>query len=232
MGSIALESIKLSQTARVVLFELDATRLGAGVHYFSPQTNELGAGVTWQGTVYQPLPFEASGFEQTSTGAFPRPRARVSNALGTLGPLLRAHDGLRGALVIVHATYARFLDAVNFANGNPDADPLAEEPLEVWAIDRTVGRSRWRIEWELANPLDVMGVLIPARTIHDDYCNWMYRSSDCGYTGGPVAKRDDSPTALAQEDDCSKRLSGCRLRFGNGLIPGGMFPGVGKVRQA
>lgn len=232
MGSIALESIRLSRSAEVRLYELDATRFGAGVHYFSPQTNELGAGVTWQGQVYAPLPFEVTGFEQTSTGSFPRPRARVSNALGTLGGLLREKDALRGALVIVHATYARFLDAVNFANGNPDADPLAESPLEVWGIDRTIGRDRWHIEWELANPFDVMGVLVPARTIHDDYCPWVYRSSDCGYTGGPVAKRDDSPTALAEEDDCSKGLNGCRKRFGNGLIPGGMYPGVGKVRQA
>lgn len=64
-------------------------------------------------------------------------------------------------------------------------------------------------------------------------CPWGYRSPECGYTGGPVAKADDTPTSDPALDDCSHRVSGCRLRFGSdpaGLPFGGM-PAAALVRS-
>lgn len=230
--NIGLEAIKLNHSAPVVLYVLDLTRLGGPVQRFCPQVNELHAAVTWQGHAYAPFPIKASGYKRSATGAFARPKLQVSNVLGTLGSLIRQYNNLRGGTLVRKRTYARFLDAVNFAAGNAEADPLAEWPDEVWTIDRCTGRTRLAIEWELANPLDVSGALLPGRTVDADHCPWVYRSSDCGYTGGPVAKADDTPTSDPALDACSQRCSGCKLRFGaQGLLPGGFFPGVGLQRS-
>lgn len=229
--SIALETVKLQQSAPVELYVLDVTPLGGGTYRFAPQVNELGQAIVWQGATYEPFPIQATGFEARATGVFPRPKLACSNVLGSLGALIRAHDNLRGARLIRKRTLARYLDAVNFAAGNANADPLAEFPDELWLVDHCTGRNRLAIGWELCNPLDFVGVMLPSRTVRSNFCPWVYRSSDCGYTGGPVAKSDDSATAVAGEDQCSKRLTGCKLRFQNQPLPFGGFPGVGQLRQ-
>lgn len=229
---IALESVKLSQAAPVELFVLDVTPLGGAVHRFAPQVNELNQAIVWDGEVYEPFPIQAAGFEARAEGPFPRPTLSCSNVLGTLGALIRAHDNLRGARLVRKRTLALFLDAANFAAGNADADPLQAWPDEVWLVDECTGRNRLTVQWALRNPLDFMGVMLPGRVVDADYCAWRYRvSSDCGYSGPPVATLDDTPTADPALDRCSKRLSGCKLRFPNQPLPASFFPGVGQLRQ-
>lgn len=229
--TIALEAVKLSQSAPVELFELDLTPLGGALFRFASQVNELRQAIVWAGQTYNPMSLQASGFEARATGPFPRPKLAASNVLGTLGPLVRTYDSLRGARLVRRRTMARYLDAANFAAGNAGADPTAEFDPEVWLVDQCTGRNRLAAEWELRNPLDFAGVMLPARTVQANYCPWKYRSSDCGYTGGPVAKADDSPATQPEDDRCSKRLSGCKLRFGAAPLPFGGFPGVGQLRQ-
>ena len=228
--SIALRSVLLQQPAPVELYVLDLEPLGGEAEFFCPQVNELNQAVVWQGQAYQPFPIEASGFEARATGSFPRPRLSCSNVLGSLGPLMRQYGGLRGARLIRKRTMALYLDAVNFAAGNADADPLQQWPDELWIVDECTQRNRLVVAFTLRNPLDFTGVMLPGRVVEPSHCPWRYRSSDCGYTGGPVAKVDDTPTAVAGEDRCSKRPSGCKLRFPNQPLPGGFFPGVGTLR--
>jgi lambda family phage minor tail protein L len=230
-ASIALQTVLLSQSAPVELWELDLTPLGGTVYRLSNQLNELGQAVVWQGNTYAPMPIEATGFDRRANGPFPRPRVQVSNVLGTLGQLIRDYDNLRGAKLLRRRTMARYLDAANFAAGNAGADPLAEFAPEVWMVDQCTGRNRLTVQWELRNPLDFDGVMLPARQVQPNYCPWLYRGSDCGYAGAAVAKVDDSATAVLAEDRCSKRLSGCKLRFPNQPLPFGGFPGVGRVRE-
>jgi lambda family phage minor tail protein L len=230
---IAHELGRLTPSATVQLFVLDATALGApGVLRFAPQVNVLGQSIRWQGLVYEPFPIEASGFEQRAGGAFPRPTLRCANVLGTLGAMLRQYRGLKGARITRKRTLARYLDAANFPGGvNAEADPTAEFPDEVWLVDRTARRNRLEIEFELANPLDVAGVMLPGRAVYPNHCPWRYRGDGCGYAGPPVARADDAPTVVAGQDQCGKRLASCRLRFGNGELPFGGFPGVGLLRE-
>lgn len=232
MTSIAATTLSLEQSAPVELYVLDLAPLGGTAWRFCPQTNELRQPVVWQGQAYQPFPLRASGFEVRGNGPFPRPRLACSNVLGTLGPLIRQFDNLRGAHLVRKRTLARYLDAVNFAAGNPEADPLAQWDDETWIIDQCVARNRLTVEWELRSPLDFMGVMLPARVVHPNFCPWVYRSSDCGYTGPPVATAADAPTSDPAQDRCSKRLSGCKLRFANQPLPAGFFPAVGQLRQA
>lgn len=230
-ANIALQTVLLQQSAPIELWELDLSPLSGPAYRFAAQVNELHQAVVWQGETYHPLPIEATGFDKRSSGPFARPKISCSNVLGTLGQLIRDYDNLRGAMMLRRRTLARFLDAENFAAGNPDADPLVEFRAEVWKVDQCTGRNRLTVSWELRNPLDVEDVMLPGRQVQQNYCPWEYRSSDCGYAGGAVAKLDDSPTAVLGEDRCSKRISGCKKRFPNQLLPAGAFPGVGRLRQ-
>jgi lambda family phage minor tail protein L len=229
MGVLS-EIQKLSPSALIELFELDAVALGGDVRYFHAGTNELGGDVVWQGNTYTRLPIEATGFEMRGSGTLPRPLIRLSNMQGLIAAEARESGGFLGAKVTRRRTFARFLDAVNFAAGNPEADPTQALPDEIWYVDRKSNEDQTMIEFELASALDMVGMLLPRRQIIQNTCTWLYRDGNCNYTGGPVADVNNMPTSDPSKDRCAKTLTACKLRFGDGRIPIGSFPGVGLVR--
>lgn len=232
MSSIAAELAKLEHSAVLELYELDATALGAGQYFFHSGTNELRAAVVWQGQAYSPFPVYAEGFEATHDGPLPRPRLRVANVDGIIGALNRDYRNLQGATLIRRRTLVKFLDAVNFEGGvNASADPDAGYPDDPWRIDRKSHQDREFVEYELGSPMDVADVKLPRRQIIARICGWAYRSTECGYAGGPVAKVDDTATADPLLDSCGHRLTSCRKRFANDELPFGGFPGAAQVRQ-
>ncbi len=111
-----------------------------------------------------------------------------------------------------------------------EADPTQHLVDDVWYVDRKSKENSVSIEFELASALDMQGVTLPRRQVIQNVCSWLYRSSECGYTGGPVAEANGTPTTDAELDACGKRLSDCKLRFGTGILPYGGFPGCGLVR--
>ena len=125
--------------------------------------------IVWAGNSYLRFPVEATGFKYQK-GQLPRPTLTVSNALGTITSILltvnetTTGNDLTGATVTRIRTLAKFLDAVNFADGqNSDADPNVEFPQEIYAIDRKANENRELVEFELAAPTDLAGVHIPKR---------------------------------------------------------------------
>ena len=82
--------------------------------------------------------------------------------------------------------------------------------------------------FELASKFDLAGQKLPKRQIVANVCQWVYRSSECSYTGSSYFDvNGNSVTTLAQ-DACGKRVGSCKLRFGaNGELPFGSFPGAG-----
>lgn len=232
--TLAAELQALEPSAKLTFFVVDATALGAAeVWRFHAGTNALRQAVEWQGFTYQYLPIEATGFEVRGDGPRPRPVLTVGDVFGVLAAEARALGDLAGAKLTRKRTHARFLDAVNFPGGvNPSADPTAEYPDEVWIFDRIRSRDGTHVAWELVSPLDLEDVMLPARQVRNAICGSVYRSSECGYTGGPVATADDVPTSNAALDQCSLRVSGCKLRFGaSAELPIDFFPGAGTVRQ-
>ena len=232
-ANIAIQVHQLALDAIVELYELDATVVGGTVLYFHNGANQVGGAVVWQGLTYVRFPIECTGFAVSASGPIARPRLRVANVLGLIGTLIRQYQGLKGAKLTRRRTLAKYLDAVNFPGGvNALADPTSHYADDVYYLDRQVQRSKLLVEYELASPMDVAGVALPRRQITHSFCPWVYRGADCGYTGAPVAKEDDTPTAVLGEDKCGHRLSSCRLRIwpANELSFGG-FPGAGVVRN-
>ena len=229
--SIQSDIQKLNPGTLVELFILDATIVGGEEYFFHAGTNELKDDVVWNGQTYIRYPIEAEGFEMRPTGTSPRPRIRASNIGGILGRALYASDDLIGAKVTRKRTFVRYLDAVNFKNGNPSADPNVSFSDEVFYIDRKSTENKVVIEWELVSAMDLAGVKLPRRQIIANICPWRYRGAECNYTGPAVAKGDDTPTTDPALDACGKKLSSCKMRFGqNGVLRFGGFPAAGLVR--
>lgn len=225
--SVAADIQTLQPGAVIELFELE---VGAEVLRFHAGTNALLQPVVWGGMTYTPLPIQAEGFDLSTSGSMPRPRLRVANIEGVVSQALLDGD-IAGAKVTRRRTMARYLDAVNFPAGNPDADPTAEMTPDVFYIDRKTSESKVMVEFELASSLDVGAVKLPKRQIIQNSCPWRYRSAECGYAGGPVATVLDNPTTDPAADQCGKRLSSCKLRFGEtAVLPYGGFPAAGLVR--
>lgn len=215
----------------VELYEIDATSLGGSIVRLHAGVNGLGDDVVWQGNTYSRFPIIATGFQKSGSGAMPRPVVQVANVTGLVGVLARTYNDLVGARFTRRRTFAKYLDAVNFAAGNPSADPTAHFADEVWIVDRKSTETRVMVEFELAAAWDVAGIMLPRRQVVQNVCTWGYRSSECGYTGGAVAAINDQPTTDPLLDQCGKRLASCKLRFGEyAELPYGGFPAAGLIR--
>lgn len=223
---------KLNPGAIVEMFELDATELGGDVLRWHSGVNVLGNDLVWDGETYSRFPVEASGFERSAKGTLPRPKVKVANISGLIGAMVRSLDDLMGAKVTRRRTFVKYLDAVNFPGGvNPQADPNCAFPEEIWFVDRKANENGIFIEFELSAAFDVRGVKLPRRQCIQNTCGWLYRGAECGYAGGAVADKNDTPTTDMAQDQCGKRLASCKLRFGQyAELPFGAFPGVGLIR--
>lgn len=210
----------------VELFILDATNLSAGLFYFHAGTNEMSGNIVWQGQEYYSLPITATGFEYDG-GKFPRPKLQLANVQGLFSALVKQYSDLIGCKVIRKRTAVKYLDAVNFTNGNPTANPLECLPDEVFYIVQKTAENKMVLEFELGSSLDLQGVLLPRRQVIATVCPFKYRGEECSYAGGPVANANDEFVSTFELDRCSKRVSGCKLRWGdNGELPFGGFPGA------
>jgi lambda family phage minor tail protein L len=219
----------LTLDAVIELFVLDLTRYGQQIVRFHAGTNRLRSDVIWQGQTYVRYPVHATGFELKSEGTLPRPHIAVANVTGIISAMCRQYSDLVGVPVSRKRTLARYLDAANYPNGNPLANPDAAFPDDVFYVNQKVRESLDVVEFELATAFDVEGVQLPRRQVITNSCPWRYRGDGCGYAGGPVADANDNPTADPALDACGKRLKSCGMRFAT-WMPFGGFPGAGQNR--
>jgi phage-related protein len=256
---IAGEFQTAAPSAVIELFELQLNTAIHGtneLYRFHAGSNLNNNGeVVWRGEPYLRFPVEAEGFEYSGQGSLPRPKIRISNIFGTITAiLLSLPDGLEGAKVTRIRTLARYLDAENFSTNdnllledganllledgakfllepiNSAADPAAEFPREIYFIDRKTAENRNLVEFELVSAFDLAGVRAPKRQCIANICQWVYRSPECGYIGTNYFDTSDNPVINANQDVCGKRLTSCRVRFGqNAELPFGSFPGIGSA---
>jgi lambda family phage minor tail protein L len=212
----------IAPSAVIELFKLELNTIQHGVadtYFFHAGTNLNSNGeVVWNSQNYLRFPIEADGFEYSGNGQLPRPKVRVSNIIGTITALLLSlPDGLEGAKFTRIRTLARYIDGANFPGGtNPygTPDPTAEFPLEIYYVDRKIVETRDVVEFELAAAFDLAGVRAPKRQCIANICQWVYKSTECSYTGGLAS--------------CTKTLDACKDHFGaTAELPFGSYPGIG-----
>ena len=166
-----LQSINPSAIIQLFTLQLSTALHGANTIYRFHAGSNLNANgqIVLDGNAYLRFPIQATGFA-FQKGQLPRPMITISNATGLISSILLTvnettnGNDLTGATVTRIRTLAKFVDAVNFADGtNATADPTAEFPREVYSIDRKSGENREVVEFELAAPTDLAGVRIPKR---------------------------------------------------------------------
>ncbi|CDH01588.1 phage minor tail protein L [Xenorhabdus bovienii] len=224
-----IEVTELSQNAILNLYEIDLTAFGGDIYRFHDGLNGKLEPVAWQGMRYEAYPVEASGFEMNSKGPSARPKMIFANINGFITAINQDFNDALGAVVTRHQVPEIYLDAVNFPNGNPQADPT-REAVSKYLIEQKQDSNADFVTYVLALPSETDGALIPARVIQADICSWQYRSADCGYDGPPVADEKDQPTTDPLKDRCSKKPAGCIKRYPRPQpMPFGGFLGANKL---
>lgn len=167
----SLQDINPSAIIELFTLQLSTTLHGDNTIYRFHAGSNLNANgkIVWATNEYLRFPIQALGFA-FQKGQLPRPKISISNATGLISSILLSvnetttGNDLTGATVTRIRTLAKFIDAVNFADGtNATADPTAEFPQEVYSIDRKSTETREVVEFELAAPTDLAGIRIPKR---------------------------------------------------------------------
>ena len=167
----SLQDINPSAIIELFTLQLSTALHGENTIYRFHAGSNLNANgkIVWAGNEYLRFPVQASGFA-FQKGQLPRPKLIISNATGLISSILLSvnetttGNDLTGATVTRIRTLAKFIDAVNFADGtNATADNTAEFPQEIYSVDRKATETRDIVEFELAAPTDLAGVRIPGR---------------------------------------------------------------------
>jgi lambda family phage minor tail protein L len=188
--------------AIVEMFDIDLEPITGDPNdkfYFTNQLKPDDTKIQWKGNIYEPLPILSSGYEKNTTGQIAQPSLTVANIMGTFTDVIDSLDDLVGGKVTRRRTFGKYLD------GEPQADTTQEFPIDIYYLERKASENALSITWQLASILDLEGLQLPRRIITQNYCQWRYRSSECGYTGAPTIGADDktissggqSPEAIA-----------------------------------
>jgi lambda family phage minor tail protein L len=220
---------------KVELYILDATVLGGSVHRMCSSIKD-GQSIVWQGNIYSPMPIKAGGFEVVGGGKLPTPTLQLVDGYGLFRAMIRQYNDLVGAKFTRYVTFRKYLD------NEPEADPLAYYPPDIYWIDRKTKQIGAELEWQLAALMDQQGKMLPGRTVLREPCNYIYRIWDaqtvsfdytvatCPYED-PVYFNANGESCSAADDVCGQRLSDCVLRYGKQPLPYQAFPGVSDVRN-
>ena len=242
---------KLEPGSKVEFYELDLTALGGDVLYFHPHADGNGqsSSIWWQGIEYHPHAINTDGFELTGKGTQPSPTLSVANmgyddngnpVPGWVGALCIHFDDLVGAKLTRRMTLVKYLDARNFPDGNPTADPNEAFPDSIWIVEQKTSESRESVEFQLSTALDFSGQQLPGRQIISGMCGWLlinprcgggYRGAYCAYTGSSMFDEDGNQVFDPVKDRCGGRVSDCKKRFGETeQLNYGGFPAADRLR--
>lgn len=184
--------------------------------------------IIWNGNEYKPVAIQSDGLEIRGDGKASTPSLVITSNLngveGMTRRLCRQYNDFAGAKLTVIRTSAKYLDAANFADGNPTAN-VNEYRKQVWYIEHKTDDNAETVTFELSNPVDFEGARIPAREI-TSFCHWGvtggYRAETCGYMGTAMFTEDGEPTDNAALDRCGCRIVDCQIRNNESRF--GAFP--------
>lgn len=241
---------KLEVNGFIRLFELDASKYGGPIFRFHGITgwsdfdivHNFGASdpkaeprvrdnlsIIWQGQEYSAIPIDVGNISLDSSGKASSVTFTVSNTIddvkGAFGAYCRLFNDFIGCKLKIINTFAKYLDAVNFPNGNTTA--ANEASTQTWIVNQRTSENLLQISFDLTDPANHSGFKIPTRDI-TNYCHWAllgnYRSGEgCTYTGAAMFDEEDNPVSDPANDKCGARYNSCNIRFGNAPLPFGGY---------
>ncbi len=196
---------------------IDDSQLAGHDYDISTTDKEIKRDIIWQGQAYSPVAIKSDGLELRGDGKASMPSLAITNTLnginGAMSALCLHFNDFAGAKLTVITTLAKYLDAANFASGNPQA--RNEYKKQVWFVEQKTAENASQVTFELSNPVDFEGMKIPCREI-TNYCHWAvcgrYRQDPCLYSGSAMFTKDGKPIDDPNLDYCGGSLADCKLR--------------------
>jgi len=164
----------------------DYNGAGADLYYVGRDEN-----ITYDGVLYARFPISHDDITENTEGQIDTVKVRVANVSRLIESYLETYD-LRGKKVSIKMVWANQL---------ADTGAYLEDIfyIDSYAADQKV------VEFTLTSKFDLLSVQIPSRKYSRNYCSWVFKSTECGYTGA--------------ETSCNKTKQRCKalsnfLRFG------------------
>ena len=175
--------------------------------------------IVFQGQTYIYIPSEISNLEYSSDAKQNRPTLILSNINNFITNFIKDRNDLLGKRFFRKKILARDLDAENFGGDNKNTLGAGNFKSfiasDTYIIHRKNYETKEKVEFSLANILDLEGITIPNRKVYSDFCAWQYRGCGCNYGkiygyDGPTVESNVTPyTSLAEinTEDPNNNLS-------------------------
>lgn len=152
---------------------------------------EWDADIVYNGITYIKFPITHEYVGENTQGEIDTVKIKVSNISRLIQAYLEQYD-FRGKKVIITMVWANQL-------GDTDANIKHAFFIDSYVADEN------NVEFALSSKFDILDLQLPARKYWRNYCNWKFKSLECGYAGA--------------ETTCDKTLQRCRqlvnqVRFG------------------
>lgn len=157
---------------------------------------EYDQNVTYNGITYQKFPIKHEYISENAQGEIDSVKISLSNVSRLIQSYLEDF-GLRGKKVSIKQVWANKLD---------DPDSFIED---IFYIDNYTTDQN-NAEFVLTSKFDVLSITLPLRVYSRNYCQWKFKSTECGYSGA--------------ETSCDKTKTRCK-EIGNFQRFGG-FPSI------
>lgn len=169
----------------------DYDGLGTNLNFCDYASN-----VTFSGTTYSRFPIKHEAVPSNSEGQIDAVKVIVSNVSRVIEGYLEEYD-LRGKKVTIKLV---FVDQI--ADG--DAHLTEEFYIDSYNADQSI------VTFSLTSKFDVLSIVLPSRMYMRNHCQWKFKSTQCGYSGG--------------ESTCNKTKTRCKEL--NNYERFGAFPSV------
>lgn len=196
----------LKNTEIIDLFEIKLNDF-EGYFRFHGSKNAA-SNVVFKGNEYLFIPCEISNLEYSSDGKQNRPTLSIANVNNFISNLLKDRNDLLGKQFYRKKVLAKDLDSVNF--GSESKNPLGQESfvdfisIDSFVIHKKNSSNREKVEFELANKMDIDGQTAPTRKVYNDSCQFKYRGCGCnygkltGWSGAKIQIRANQYATLAE----------------------------------
>ncbi len=139
--------------------------------------------ILFDSITYQKFPISHDEIGDNSQGQTPFLKVRISNISRLIQYYLETYDW-RGKKVKVTLVWLDNLD-------NPDCKFDFTFFIDSYVVNEKVA------EFNLLPKVDALGITLPRRTYSRNYCQWRFKSVECGYAGA--------------ETKCSKTKQRCKV---------------------
>jgi lambda family phage minor tail protein L len=173
----------LNNTSVLDLFEIKLNDFD-GYFRFHGSKN-LKSNIIFKQKEYIFIPCEISNLEYSSEAKQNRPTLSIANVNNYISNLIKDRKDLIGKRFYRKKILAKDLDDVNFGGFNKNTLGVSSFSsfisVDTFIIQKKNSENKDKVEFQLANVLDLDGQTVPSRKVYNDICQWQYRGCGCNY---------------------------------------------------